>query len=278
MATAVKEWPQLEPFTGIYTPQDVAKYIAVTTPPDVGLPEDGRAIARWVRTGAGLKGASTRYAFVDFEGLISMRMVAALRAAKISWPVIRKAEQWLKDHTGAERPFASAALWQGGGDIFSELDAQLVAPSRAGQRAFDILCDYVIPVANLAFDHEGGAPLWWEPIEHVRLNPKIQFGSPCIAGTRVPTSAVYGSVIAGDSKESMPDDYGITMEQVEAALDWESRLVSDPGKRESSPFKQYGDWGCAYSTPSRAAYSEWRSDGLMRNLVPWLRTAPVSLM
>lgn len=227
MATAVRERPRLEPYTGIYTPQDAAKYIAVTTPSDVGLTADGRTIARWARNGvadAGYRGVSTRDVFIDFEGLISMRMIVALRAAKISWPVIRRAEQWLKDHTGAEKPFASAALWQGGGGIFSELDARLVTPSRAGQRAFDSLCDYIIPVGNLHFDDECGPPLSWEPVEHVRLNPKIQFGSPCIAGTRIPTATLSDYVLAGESQQSVMDDYEITDAQLKAALDWESRL------------------------------------------------------
>ena len=227
--TSATARPSAGPYVGIYTPQDAAKYIAVTTPPDVGLTADSRTIARWVRKGVGdaeYSGVAARYVFINFDGLISMRVISALRASGVSWPAIRKAEQWLKEHTGAEKPFASAALWQGGGDIFSELDARLVNPSRAGQGAFDILREHIIPVGNLRYGSEGDAPEWWEPIKHVWLNPKIQFGSPCVAGTRIPTATLHEYVTAGETRRSILDDYEITDAQLKAALDWESRLTA----------------------------------------------------
>ena len=229
MAIAVREQPRLEPFAGIYTAPDAAMYLKATMPKTAVLSMDAAKIRRWIRTGVAdpaWRGAPAGNVLIDFEDLVSMRVIAALRAVDVKWSAIKKAEAWLRAHTGATKPFATATLWHGAGDVYSEWTDQLIAASRHGQAAFELLRTYVIPVHGLVFDDETEHAKWWEPEHEIRLNPKIQFGSPCIAGTRVPTSAVYGSVMAGDSKESMPDDYGITMEQVEAALDWESRIRS----------------------------------------------------
>lgn len=227
MATAVRERPRLEPFAGIYTAPEAAGIISVTMPGAESINIDAGKVRRWIRTGVadpGWRGAPAGNVLIDFEDLVSMRVIAALRAAGVTWPAIREAEEWLRDHTGALKPFATATLWHGAGDVYSEWADRLIAASRQGQAAFEMLRAYIIPVHGLVFDDETERAKWWQPQEEIRLNPKIQFGSPCIAGTRVPTSAVYGSVAGGDSVESMPDDYGITMKQVEAALDWESRI------------------------------------------------------
>ncbi len=42
-----------------------------------------------------------------------------------------------------------------------------------------------------------------------------------IAGTGVPTEVIAERLIAGDSLVHLAEDYGLTAEQVEAALRWE---------------------------------------------------------
>lgn len=45
-----------------------------------------------------------------------------------------------------------------------------------------------------------------------------------IAGTRIEPYWVYGMVVkGGDSVEAVADDYGLTVEQVEAAIEWGRR-------------------------------------------------------
>ena len=230
MATLARERPRLEPFAGIYTASDAALYLEITMPETSALSVDAAKIRRWIRKGVAdpaWRGAPVGNVLIDFEDLVSMRVIAALRSVDVSWPAIRKAEAWLREQTGARKPFATASLWHDAGDVYSEWSQQLIAASRHGQVAFDLLRDYIIPVHGLEFDDETKHAKWWEPKREIRLNPKIQFGSPCIAGTRVPTSVVYDSAMAGDPKESMVDDYGVTMEQVEAALDWEYRIRAD---------------------------------------------------
>ena len=227
MATAVRDRPQLEPFAGIYTAPNAARYIRATMPEGLSLTMTSTKLLRWIRHGLGsseYRGVPGRDILIDFEDLVSMRVITAWRACGVGWPTIRGVEERLREFTDAPKPFATSVLWHGAGELFSDRTERPIATNRYERKAFELLYDHIFPVSGLTFDTETYRAMWWEPLSEVRLNPKVQFGSPCIAGTRVPTSAVYGSVAGGDSKESMPDDYGITMKQVEAALDWESRI------------------------------------------------------
>ena len=61
----------------------------------------------------------------------------------------------------------------------------------------------------------------------VVIDPTIQHGKPVIRGTRVPVSVLVGSVAAGMSLEETAREYGVGTDDVKAALEYASRLVSD---------------------------------------------------
>jgi uncharacterized protein (DUF433 family) len=52
----------------------------------------------------------------------------------------------------------------------------------------------------------------------ISMDPEIRFGKPCIAGTRVDVATVVSALAAGDSIETVSGEYGLTREQVLAAL------------------------------------------------------------
>jgi uncharacterized protein (DUF433 family) len=52
----------------------------------------------------------------------------------------------------------------------------------------------------------------------VAVDPLIRFGKPVIQGTRVPVSVVVGAVASGDSWEEIAREYGISEEDIRAAL------------------------------------------------------------
>jgi uncharacterized protein (DUF433 family) len=52
----------------------------------------------------------------------------------------------------------------------------------------------------------------------ISVDPEIRFGKPCIAGTRVDVATVIGVLGAGESYESVQENYSLTREQVLAAL------------------------------------------------------------
>ena len=51
----------------------------------------------------------------------------------------------------------------------------------------------------------------------------MQFGAPCIKGTRIPVNAIAGMVNAGDSAQSVAEDYHLSLEKVQTACDFERR-------------------------------------------------------
>ena len=214
-------------FRGIYDLPEAARYLRAGSHP---AQRDGLrppTLIRWIRNGLSwpdLTDAPGRQLLLEFEHLISMRVIAALRASRVPWGEIRRTEQWLRDARRTPHPFATELLWTGQGDLFAEWAENLVSGSRHGQAAFDRLREYVIPVSGLAFSGESGVAVSWEPQFGVLLSPLVQFGAPCIKGTRIPTRSIFGMVEAGDSPKWVADAYDISMCEVEAAYDWESLL------------------------------------------------------
>ena len=227
MTTFVSDALPSPSFAGIYDVPEAARYIKGADYADVVYPVQSSKMIRWIRRGVAsrdLVDTPGRELLIGFEDLISLRVVLALRTAGIRWVKIDEAERFLRKRTQSERPFATEDLWVAHGHVFAELWEGLVAASSSGQLAFDIMRKYLIPVSGLTFDEDTRMANSWEPVAGVVLEPDVQFGSPCLKGTRIPTRTVAGMVEAGDSREWVASAYGISREEVRAACDWELRL------------------------------------------------------
>ena len=215
-------------FEGIYDVPEAARYLRAAMHGHIVYSASAAKLIRWIRHGLAshdliaLPGGDL---LIAFEDLISMRVIAALRSAGIGWRAIDHGEQWLREETGAQRPFATEAIWAGQGQVFTKWTEQLLSASRYGQMAFDMLHQYLIPIHGLEFGELSRVAVSWEPTEGVVLEPQVQFGAPCIKGTRIPTRTIFGMVEAGDPLEWVASAYGISSNQVQVAYDWES-LVS----------------------------------------------------
>jgi uncharacterized protein (DUF433 family) len=215
-------------FEGIYDVPSAARYLIAGRMKREAYPVSSRTLIRWIRQGLALPQLAevpSRELLITFEDLVSMRVIAALRAYGVSWPKIRRAEHSLRKRTGHGRPFATEYLWTDPtGDVFSEFSYNIITESRDGQLALDIIREYLIPINGLAF--EEGVASTWEPMSLVTFDPEVQFGAPCIKGTRIPTRAVWGMVQAGDTLESVERAYRITEDELRAALKWEDALAA----------------------------------------------------
>jgi uncharacterized protein (DUF433 family) len=60
----------------------------------------------------------------------------------------------------------------------------------------------------------------------IAVDPNVVHGAPVITGTRVPVSVVIGSLAGGMSKEEIETEYGISIEDIEAALAYAAELVA----------------------------------------------------
>jgi len=216
-------------FEGIYETSEASKYIATTLRYATPLNISSRKVIYWIRRGLSEKGLSIihgRELLLTFEDVISMRVIAALRAAGVKFSRIYEAERWLRKVTEHPRPFATEMLWTERSDIFIDMKRRLIAASRSGQYAFQILEEYLIPVHGLTFGKQHIVQTW-EPRDDIMLDPLIQFGAPCIKGTRIPTRTLWGMFMGGDIIEYISQAYHLTVEQIQNAIDWESTLIKN---------------------------------------------------
>lgn len=102
----------------------------------------------------------------------------------------------------------------------------LAVANRGGQLAFrEIVGKNLIPVHNMTFDRRGVASTWSPEFEIV-IDPQIQFGRPCIKGTRIPTGDIVDMFEAGDTVPYIAHSFGLTEEQIENAIAWEGKLAT----------------------------------------------------
>ena len=61
--------------------------------------------------------------------------------------------------------------------------------------------------------------------DRIVIDSKIQHGKPVIRGTRVPVSRIVGGLADGMTFEEVRHAYGVTDEDIRAALDFANELV-----------------------------------------------------
>jgi uncharacterized protein (DUF433 family) len=58
------------------------------------------------------------------------------------------------------------------------------------------------------------------------IDPKIQHGKPVVRGTRVPVARIVGGLAGGMSFEEVAAEYGVSRQDIRAALKFASELTS----------------------------------------------------
>lgn len=223
-------------FVGIYVAPEAALYLTATLNRDVPTEVQvhkviSRSLIRWIRVGLSspdLMQVSGRELLISFEDLISMRVIALLHALGVTWPRIHRAEQWLRERTGYPRPFAVERVWTETVDVFADFPEGFIAASHHGQLALKgLIGQYLQPVSDMTFIPHNGVNVasTWTPHADVIINPQIQFGEPCIQGTRIRTRILWQMWKGGDTLPYLVRAFNLTQQQVEHALEWEDRLA-----------------------------------------------------
>ena len=228
MTIAATDIQGFSDYSGIYDVPEVARYIKASTGANALFSVSSAKLIRWIRRGVAspdLVSVPGTELLIAFEDLISMRVVTALRSVGVKWSEIDRTECWLRNEAGHERPFATEYLWTGQGDIFVDWTERLLSASRNGQLALVLLKEYLIPVHGLVFGEKSKVAVSWEPMTGIVLEPMVQFGSPCLKGTRIPARTIAGMIEAGDSVEWVAQSYGLSSDEVKAACDWEARVI-----------------------------------------------------
>jgi uncharacterized protein (DUF433 family) len=61
----------------------------------------------------------------------------------------------------------------------------------------------------------------------ISIDPAVQHGKPVIQGTRVPVARILGSLAGGMSQEEIVGEYGVTSDDIAAALEFATELVDE---------------------------------------------------
>lgn len=225
----------------IYTgknPLDIPAYSLVECAHIVQVPKATIrtwALGRWYDTGQQKQFWKPLITIADratptlsFRNTIELHVLAAMRRKhKIEMPAVRKAISYLSKRLNISNPLAEQQMLTDGKDLFVEQLGKLVNISRDGQLEMRTLME--VYLSRIDRDPVG-LPIRLFPFTRTRiedsprlivLNPRIQFGRPCIAGTGVPTSIIAERYRAGESIEALAEDYGQKAANIQEAIRFE---------------------------------------------------------
>lgn len=226
------------PYSGIYSVKDSALFLRATTPPPrvplhiwelqrkrfVG--PSSQHIASWVRRGVnGYLHGRGRMA-LTFKQLIRSRVIVLFRARGLPLKTILMAEGNIRRMMRKPQPFVTEELWSSSSDMFFQFERAIRVATKPHQLVFDdVIREYMTPIHHgLEFD-ESGLTTLWRPMPNIVIDPQLQFGSPCVEGTRVETEALWSFHRSGENVARLAEDFALTTEQVDAALAWEETLA-----------------------------------------------------
>jgi len=162
---------------------------------------------------------------LSFINLVEAHVLDAIRRRhNIPLPKVRSAIQYLRKHLNPEHPLADIALETNGQDLFIEKFGALISVTGAGQLAMRELLQAHLKRIERDVD---GIPLRFYPFtrkqefdepKYVVINPLVAFGRPVISGTGIPTAVLAERWKAGESFESLMEDYGLAKDKIEEAI------------------------------------------------------------
>ena len=169
------------------------------------------------------------FSFVNF---VELHVLSALRRVHaVSLPKIRHSIEYLADHyPGIRHPLADLDLLTDGLDVWLEELDKLVAVSEHGQLGIEDVLE-----AHLRRVDRGprGEAVRLYPFPHIGdvagqprsivVDPEVAFGRPTLAGTAIPTPVIAGRFDAGESLESLVEDFGRPPRDILEAIRWERR-------------------------------------------------------
>lgn len=165
--------------------------------------------------------------FLSFRNLVELHVLAAIRRTYgVSLQNARKAIDFMEQRLGSDHPLACRSMLTDGKDLLTREGARLLNVSRAGQVEMDLVSAYL---DRIEFDRSGRLarlfPFTTSQIENdnraVVIDPRVQFGRPCLTGKGIPTEVVVDRFKAGERIEELAADYELEPSQVEEAIRYE---------------------------------------------------------
>ena len=199
-------------------------------------------LAEWIDAGVGgldwaftYKDDREEIRYIDFPALISLRLICLLHfespdSKGAPLKDITDATARLREELGVHWPFASREMWNPYRTISMTSDkvrgtGNIKAEWEAIYNCFDLQRHGRLDInSDLEFGEDGIACAWL-PAGDIKIDPRFVSGSPCLAGTRIPTGIIIGMVQAGDSIAELAEDYDVAEERINNAVKWENQLA-----------------------------------------------------
>ena len=165
---------------------------------------------------------------LSFRNLIELHVLSAIRRKhRVSLQAARKAVRYLRGELESQHPLSDGEMMTDGKNLFVERYGQLINASQEGQMAMRDLLDAHLQRIDR---DDRGAPVRLFPFTRPQLDspravvidPRVQFGRPCISGTGVPTLIIFERFQAGEALTLLAEDYGRDVGDLEEAVRYES--------------------------------------------------------
>jgi len=165
---------------------------------------------------------------LSYMQVVEVAFVADFRRLGVRLAGLRRAHQYLRKTFQVEYPFAQLDVKTHGVSVLAEYAAheggrtlcRLIAAERGGQSVWP----EAIQERFDQFDYEHQLAVRWHPRGReypILVDPRIAFGAPVIEPAGIATWIIRERYEAGEEIPEIEDDFGVTPEQIAAALAFE---------------------------------------------------------
>lgn len=156
---------------------------------------------------------------VPFIAIVETYVLRSLRDLSLSKQAIRDAARTVRERFDTSYGLATRRIATDGVDIFIHyLDSDDIARARDGQQPIrEVISGYLKYIHwDMADDYPRRLRLRQYPDSApVVIDPRFGWGAPVLEATRVPVEAIVGLWQAGESLDTVAEEYGMTTEQAE---------------------------------------------------------------
>jgi uncharacterized protein (DUF433 family)/DNA-binding transcriptional MerR regulator len=162
---------------------------------------------------------------LSFQNLVEVHILGSIRRYHgVPLQRVRKALRFVRKSLAQPHPLITARFETDGIDLFVRELGKLLNASQDGQVGIKEALQ--ASLRRVEHDDDGLAARLFpfvrtgdsEEPKSIVVDPRVSFGRPVLAKTGIPANTVVSRLKAGESVESIANDYGITYEQVTDAI------------------------------------------------------------
>ena len=159
--------------------------------------------------------------YVNFKSLLQLYVFEELKKEGFQKKSILNAYSTLSQTLNTKYPFATNKILIAGKSILLELDNDHIIDANSTKQ-FNLVKVLTPYLRKIQFDTSGNAIRFY-PLgkrNSIVVDPKVQFGTPVISGTRIDIRTIFDSYQAGDSKDLISKIYDLTVDQINDAIEF----------------------------------------------------------